>query len=183
MCVCSVGFSQVRSFDHFSLAKSISNRRKFIAQICCSCEVNFLGNFLSVSGGVVGVLLFLVLFREVKISFLTIVFFLFSFLFGEVKMAAPIHPIHFWYPPLEFRKFMCGRIHHFSFKLLQFFRFHLSSFSKQSMGRCQSWVILTLPWFPSILSSLFGCALSFFLSPQPMEMHSTTLCLLSSLSC
>jgi len=67
MCVCSVGFSQVRSFDHFSLAKSISNRRKFIAQICCNCEVNFLGNFLSVSGGVVGVLLFLVLFREVKI--------------------------------------------------------------------------------------------------------------------
>jgi len=130
ICVSSMGFSRVRSFDHFSLAKSISNRRKFIAQICCSCEVNVLGYFPSVSGGVVGLLLFLFLFRELKISFLTIVFFLFSFLFGEVKMAAPIHPIYFWYPPLEFRTFMCGRIHHFAFKLLQFFRFHLSSFSK-----------------------------------------------------
>ncbi len=95
----------------------------FIAQICCCCEVNILGNSPSVSGGVVGRLLFLFLFREVKISFLTIVFFLFSFLFGEVKMAAPIHPNFFWYPPLEFRTFMCARIHHFAFKLLQFFRF------------------------------------------------------------
>jgi hypothetical protein len=128
-----MGFLGFRSFDHFSLEKSISNRRRFIAQSCCSCDVNFLGNFSSVSGGVVGHLLFLFLFSELKISFLTTVFFQFSFLFREVKMAAPIHPIYFWYPPLEFRTFMCGRIHHFAFKLLQFFRFHLSSFSKQSL--------------------------------------------------
>jgi hypothetical protein len=128
-----MGFLRVRSFDHFLLAKSISNRRKFISQICCSCELKFLGSFPSGSGGVVALLLFLFLFKEVQISFLTIVFLLFSFLFGEVKMAAPIDPIYFWYPPLEFRTFLCGRIHHFAFKLLQFFRFHLSSFSKQSL--------------------------------------------------
>jgi hypothetical protein len=53
------GFLASSKFRSFSLAKSISNRRKFIAQICCSCEVNFLGNFPIVSGGVVGRLLFL----------------------------------------------------------------------------------------------------------------------------
>jgi hypothetical protein len=44
-CLSSEGFSRVRSFDHFSLAKSISNRREVTSQVFCSCKEDFSGIF------------------------------------------------------------------------------------------------------------------------------------------
>ncbi len=44
-CLSSTGFSRVRSFEHFSLAKSISNRREVASQVFCSCKEDFLGIF------------------------------------------------------------------------------------------------------------------------------------------
>jgi hypothetical protein len=44
-CLSSTGFSRVRSFDHFSLAKLISNGREVTSQVFCSCKEDFLGFF------------------------------------------------------------------------------------------------------------------------------------------
>ncbi len=103
-------------------------------------------------------------------------FFLFSFFFRDVMMAAPHHPVYFWDPTLDLDCSCVGE----SISLLSSFckssaftsvlflsnPYHQGDVNHGSLQHCQGSL--------SGLSALF-LQFSFFLRPQPMQIHSPTL--------